>query len=101
LEKADNTGKYLIHSSTDKGDEVVTHQVMTRMRERINHIAQENGAGSLFGNRIGRHTVATFMNNADVDGKTITIQIGHHDIALTRKIYMMPKCSRCNIPWKN
>ena len=28
------------------------------------------------------------MNNADVDEKTITSQIGHHDIAFTRKIYM-------------
>ena len=53
LEKADHTGKYLIHSSTDKGDEVVTHQVMTRMRERINHIAHENGVDCIFGNRIG------------------------------------------------
>ena len=38
--------------------------------------------------RTGRHTVATFMNNADVDEKTITSQIGHHDIAFTRKQYM-------------
>lgn len=40
------------------------------------------------GKRAGRHTVATFMNNADVDEKTITSQIGHHDIAFTRKQYM-------------
>ena len=67
---------------------MVTHQVMTRMRERINRIAQNNGVEFLFGNRIGRHTMATFMNNADVDEKTITSQIGHHDIAFTRKQYM-------------
>ena len=74
--------------ASDKGEQVATHQVMTRMRERINRIAQANGVDFLFGNRIGRHTVATFMNNADVDEKTITSQIGHHDIAFTRKQYM-------------
>lgn len=88
LSTAERTGRYLIHSPRSEGDKVVTHQVMTRMRERINRIARENGVDFLFGNRIGRHTVATFMNNADVDEKTITSQIGHHDIQFTRKQYM-------------
>ena len=88
LESAERTGPYLIHSPTAPGYDVVSHQVMTRMRERINRIAQANGVDFLFGNRIGRHTVATFMNNADVDEKTITSQIGHHDIQFTRKQYM-------------
>ena len=39
----------------------------------------------------GSCILATFMNNADVDEKTITSQIGHHDIAFTRKQYMNAK----------
>ncbi len=88
LINAERTGTYLIHSPRAPGNKIVTHQVMTRMRERINRIAQANGVDFSFGNRIGRHTVATFMNNADVDEKTITSQIGHHDIQFTRKQYM-------------
>ena len=39
-------------------------------------------------NRRGRHTMATFMNNAELDDKTIESQLGHYDVRFTRQRYM-------------
>ena len=39
-------------------------------------------------NRRGRHTVATFMNNAELDDKTIESQLGRFDVRFTRQRYM-------------
>ena len=39
-------------------------------------------------NRRGRHTIATFMNNAALDDKTIESQLGHYNARFTRERYM-------------
>lgn len=60
------------------------------MYERIGKATMESGIDFDFGNinRRGRHTVATFMNNAELDEKTIESQLGHYDIRFTRERYM-------------
>lgn len=88
LENAKKDGLYIIHGVRAQGDQPASHEVMKRMRERINKIAAKNGVDFHFGNRQGRHTMATFMNNAEMDDKSITGQIGHYDISFTQKQYM-------------
>ena len=88
LENAKKDGLYIIHGVRAQGDQSASHEVMKRMRERINKIAAKNGVDFHFGNRQGRHTMATFMNNAEMDDKSITGQIGHYDISFTQKQYM-------------
>ena len=64
----------------------------TQIFERTNKGVRltESGIEFDFGNinRRGRHTMATFMNNAELDDKTIESQLGHYNVRFTRERYM-------------
>ena len=51
----------------------------------------------LYSNRQERHTMATFMNNACLDDKTIEGQIGHYDASFTRRRYMNPQMKQMRV----
>ena len=84
-------GRFIISGPRSDASMPATHEVMTRMRQRINRTAKALGLSVQFGNRRGRHTVATFMNNAGLDDKTIEGQIGHYDANFTRRRCMNPQ----------
>jgi len=81
---------YLIQGRKANEDKPITREGIKRLYERIANCVCESGIDfdirSL--NRRGRHTMATFMNNAALDEKTIESQLGHHDIKFTRAQYM-------------
>ena len=79
---------YLIQGKRDRGDEPITNQAIQRMNQRIHQIAAANDIPVELGNRRGRHTVATLMNNAGIDDKTIENQMGHYSAEFTRRQYM-------------
>lgn len=84
-------GRYIISGPRSDASMPATHEVMTRMRQRINRTAKALGLSVQFGNRRRRHTMATFMNNAGLDDKTIEGQIRHYDANFTRRRYMNPQ----------
>ena len=81
---------FLIHGQRSKEDKPITEQALKNLYDRIGKATAESGIAFDFGsiNRRGRHTIATFMNNADVDEKTIESQLGHHKVEFTRERYM-------------
>lgn len=82
---------YLIKGRRPTGkDEPITEQALKNLYDRIDKATQESGITFDFRsfNRRGRHTVATFMNNADLDDKTIESQLGHYNADFTRQTYM-------------
>ncbi|MBQ4074696.1 MAG: site-specific integrase [Clostridia bacterium] len=90
LERHHKKSGYLIQGARAKKEAPATNQTVIRLNERIGNEAAKHGIafyrGSL--NRNSRATVATFMNNAALDEKTIESQLGHHDIRFTRQRYM-------------
>ncbi len=81
---------YLIQGQRTKEDEPISRQGVKRLYERIEIAVKESGISFDFKsiNRRGRHTVATFMNNAALDDKTIESQLGHYDARFTRERYI-------------
>ena len=79
---------YVIHGAQSTKDEPITRQGMKRLYERVESVMQSCGIDFQFSNRRGRHTIATFMNNANVDDKTIESQLGHYSADFTRRQYM-------------
>ncbi len=81
---------YLIHGQRTTEDEPISRQGIKRLYERIEMAVKESGIEFDFRsiNRRGRHTVATFMNNAELDERTIISQLGHYNIQFTRERYM-------------
>lgn len=84
---------YLIRGERSKEDEPITNQGMKRLYGRIKAAVEESGIDFDISclNRRGRHTMATLMNNAGVDDKTIEDQLGHYDADFTRQRYMNPQ----------
>ena len=79
---------YLIRGQRSKDNTPASHETMTRLNERIKKAEAAAGMEHVFGNRRGRHTIATLMNNADIDSKTIENQLGHYSAAFTSRQYM-------------
>ena len=81
---------YVIQGERAKEDAPITRQGIKRLYERIDRAVTDSGCGIDFHslNRRGRHTIATFMNNAALDEKTIESQLGHYDVRFTRQRYM-------------
>ena len=81
---------YVVRGEREKEDIPITRQEIKRLYERIDRAVLESGCGCDFHsiNRRGRHTIATFMNNAALDEKTIESQLGHYDVRFTRRHYM-------------
>lgn len=81
---------YLIRSEREKEDIPITRQGLKRLYDRIDRAVKESGCNCDFSslNRRCRHTIATFMNNAALDEKTIESQLGHYDVRFTRRRYM-------------
>lgn len=81
---------YLIHGMRSSEDKPITGQAVKSLYDRIDKAIKESRIDFDFRsiNRRGRHTIATFMNNAGLDEKTIESQLGHYDIQFTRKQYM-------------
>ena len=81
---------YLIRGQREKEDEPITRQGIKRLYDRIEYAVKESGIAFDFKriNRRGRHTIATFMNNAALDDKTIESQLGHKNARFTRERYM-------------
>ena len=81
---------FVICGQRPKENEPITRQGIKRLYERIEKAVKDSGMDVDFKsiNRRGRHTVATFMNNAELDDKTIESQLGHYDVRFTRQRYM-------------
>lgn len=79
---------YLIRGKRNKADEPISNMAIQRLNERIYLTAQSVGINIKFGNRRGRHTMTTLMNNAGIDDKTIENQFGHYSAEFTRRQYM-------------
>lgn len=56
--------------------------------QQIEQVAQSMGITVKLGNRRGRHTMSTLMNNAGIDDKTIENQVGRYSAEFTRRQYM-------------
>ena len=79
---------YLIHGKRNKADEPISNMGIHRMNERIALLTKSLGIEPTLGNRRGRHTMSTLMNNAGIDDKTIENQVGHYSAEFTRRQYM-------------
>ncbi len=81
---------YLIRGQRAKEDKPITEQAIKNLYDRIGKAIADSDIEFDFSsiNRRGRHTIATFMNNAEIDEKTIESQLGHHDVRFTRERYM-------------
>lgn len=79
---------YLIHGKRNKADEPISNMGIHRMNERIALLTKSLGIETTLGNRRGRHTMSTLMNNAGIDDKTIENQVGHYSAEFTRRQYM-------------
>ncbi|MBE5787534.1 MAG: site-specific integrase [Clostridiales bacterium] len=81
---------YVVRGEREKEDIPITRQGIKRLYERIDRAVKDSGCGVDFRsiNRRGHHTIATFMNNAALDEKTIESQLGHYDVRFTRQRYM-------------
>ena len=81
---------YLIRGQRAKEDKPITEQAIKNLYDRIGRAIADSGIEFDFSsiNRRGRHTIATFMNNAEIDEKTIESQLGHYDVRFTRERYM-------------
>ena len=91
LESAKKESGYLIYGER-AGDSVpISHESLVRLNERIHFTEEKEGVKARFSNRRARHTAATFMNNAQVDDKTVQSQMGHYNAAFTRQRYMNPQ----------
>lgn len=90
LKRYQRKSGYLIRGQRSKKDEPITGQALKNLYDRIEKAIKESGIDFDFKsiNRRGRHTMATFMNNAELDNKTIESQIGHYDVRFTRERYM-------------
>lgn len=81
---------FVICGQRPKENEPITRQGIKRLYERIEKAVNDSGIDfdikSI--NRRGRHTVATFMSNAELDDKTIESQLGHYDVRFTCQRYM-------------
>lgn len=87
LEQYEPSG-YLIRGKRSKEDEPISNMGIQRMNQRIEQAAQSMGITVKLGNRRGRHTMSTLMNNAGIDDKTIENQVGHYSAEFTRRQYM-------------
>ena len=87
---------YVVRGEREKEDISITRQGIMRLYERIDRAVLESDCGCDFHsiNRRGRHTIATFMNNAALDEKTIESQLGHYDVRFTRRRYMNAQAGR-------
>ena len=94
---------YLIRGQREKEDEPITRQGIKRLYDRIEDAVKESGIAFDFKriNRRGRHTIATFMNNAALDDKTIESQLGHKNARFTRERYMNVQAKQKNEAWIN
>ncbi len=90
LDRYKQKNGYVIHGQKAMADEPISRQGIKRLYERIENTVRESGISFDFRsiNRRGRHTFATFMNNAKLDDKTIESQLGHYDAKFTRERYM-------------
>lgn len=90
LEQFQQEEGYVIQGERPRQDSPITRQGIKRLYERIDKAVLDSGCGMDFHsiNRRGRHTIATFMNNAALDEKTIESQLGHYDVRFTRQRYM-------------
>ena len=90
LKRHQQASGFLIRGQRSKEDKPITEQALKNLYDRIGKATAENGIDFDFRsiNRRGRHTIATFMNNAELDEKTIESQLGHYDIRFTRERYM-------------
>ena len=79
---------FLIRGKRNKNDEPISNMGIHRMNERISLVAKSMGIEAKLGNRRGRHTMSTLMNNAGIDDKTIENQVGHYSAEFTRRQYM-------------
>lgn len=79
---------YLIRGKRCKQDEPISNMGIQRLNERIALAASSMGIDIKLGNRRGRHTMTTLMNNAGLDDKTIENQVGHYSAEFTRRQYM-------------
>ena len=81
---------YLIRGKRAADDGPITEQALKNLYDRIDKAVKlcsiDFDIKSI--NRQGRHTMATFMNNAELDDKTIESQLGHYDVRFTRQRYM-------------
>lgn len=82
---------YLIYGERAGDNIPISHESLTRLNERIHFTEEKEGVKARFSNRRARHTMATYMNNAQVDSKTLQAQMGHYNIDFTRKQYMNPQ----------
>ena len=90
LKRYQRESGYLIRGQRSKKDEPITEQALKNLYDRIEKATKESGIHFDFKsiNRQGRHTMATFMNNAELDDKTIESHMGHYDARFTRERYM-------------
>ena len=90
LKRYQRKSGYLIRGQRSKKDEPITEQALKNLYDRIEKATKESSVHFDFKsiNRRGRHTMATFMNNAELDDKTIESQMGHYDARFTRERYM-------------
>lgn len=91
LKEAKRESGYLIYGENEGNNTPISDTGITCLNERIHLTEEKEGVTARFSNKRARHTWATFMNNAQVDSKTIQAQMGHYNIDFTRKQYMNPQ----------
>jgi len=91
---------YLIHNKRlNEDDAPLSNEGLKRLYQRIEKAVKEKNINfdcSRFNNR-QRHNVATLMNNAEIDAKTVENQIGHHSIDFTQNRYMSAQAKQMEI----
>ena len=91
LKEAKRESGYLIYGEKAGNNAPISDTGITCLNERIHLTEEKEGVTARFSNKRARHTMATYMNNAQVDSKTLQAQMGHYNIDFTRKQYMNPQ----------